>query len=298
MTTSNFDGNAVSYGLPSEVELEKLANQLFPDIDGSLFEPEVCAGGIEKLVTSVDTGIFATAENKAARVFGGQLGVQDFENILGELKQELSFDELSGLNSEYSGLADIGGGFRELEDFTAAHEYAASDDRNNKYTGYAPKVLSEQQALTGQGAEVRTTANDHNVIPAKDNHGVDFDTVGGQKGNVRIVVGTKTLEQIRRDFPILQEKVNGNPLIWLDNGATTQRPRQVIDRLSYYYEHENSNVHRGAHTLAAKSTDAFEGARQTVADFIGAPSKDNVVFVRGTTEGINLVAQSFVKPLL
>jgi cysteine desulfurase/selenocysteine lyase len=96
----------------------------------------------------------------------------------------------------------------------------------------------------------------------------------------------------------LQEKVNGNPLIWLDNGATTQRPRQVIDRLSYYYEHENSNVHRGAHTMAARSTDAYENARQTVADFIGAPSKDEIVFVRGTTEGINLVAQSYVKPLL
>lgn len=146
MTTSNFDGNALGYGLPSEVELEKLANQLFTDIDGSLFEPEECAKGIESLVTSGDTGIFATAENKAARVFGGQIGVQDFENILGELEQDLSFDELSGPKSEYSGLADIGGGFRELENFTAGYEYAASDDRKNKYTGYAPKVLSEQQA--------------------------------------------------------------------------------------------------------------------------------------------------------
>lgn len=72
----------------------------------------------------------------------------------------------------------------------------------------------------------------------------------------------------------------------------------VIDRLSYYYEHENSNVHRGAHTMAAKSTDAYEGARQIVADFIGAPSKDNIIFVRGTTEAINLVAHSYVKPLL
>ncbi|MGN0347761.1 MAG: SufS family cysteine desulfurase [Lachnospiraceae bacterium] len=298
MTTNNFEGNAVNYGLPSEVELEKLANQLFSDVDGSLFEPEICANGIESLVTSGDTGIFHTAANKAANVFGGQLGVQDYENILEELKQDLIYDELSGLNAEYFGLADIGGGFRELEDFTAAHEYAASNDRKNKDTGYAPKVLSEQQAVTGQGIEVRTTADDHNVIPAKDNQGADFDAVGGQKGNNRIIVGTKTLEQIRRDFPILQEKVNGNPLIWLDNGATTQRPKQVIDRLSYYYAHENSNVHRGAHTLAAKSTDAFEGARQIVADFIGAPSKDNVVFVRGTTEGINLVAQSYVKPLL
>ncbi|MGN0631921.1 MAG: SufS family cysteine desulfurase [Ruminococcus sp.] len=114
----------------------------------------------------------------------------------------------------------------------------------------------------------------------------------------QIVVGTKTLEQIRNDFPILNEKINGHPLVWLDNGATTQRPQAVIDRLSYYYAHENSNVHRGAHELAARSTDAYENARQITADFIGAPSKDNIVFVRGTTEGINLVAHAYVKQYL
>jgi cysteine desulfurase/selenocysteine lyase len=111
-------------------------------------------------------------------------------------------------------------------------------------------------------------------------------------------IGSIPVEQVRADFPILSEVVDGRPLIWLDNAATTQRPRAVIDRLVHYYEHENSNVHRGAHTLAARSTDAYEAARQKVADFIGAPSADNIVFVRGTTEGINLVAQSFVRPLL
>jgi cysteine desulfurase/selenocysteine lyase len=113
-----------------------------------------------------------------------------------------------------------------------------------------------------------------------------------------VTVGNKSVEQIRADFPILSEKVNGNPLVWFDNGATTQKPRPVIDRISYFYEHENSNIHRAAHELAARATDAYEGARQKVADFIGAPSADNIVFTRGTTEGINLVANSFVKPLL
>ncbi|MBQ7900379.1 MAG: aminotransferase class V-fold PLP-dependent enzyme, partial [Clostridia bacterium] len=298
MTTNNFEGNAASFGLPSELELESLANRLFSDIDGSLFEPDVCADGIEKLVASGDTGVFDTAVNKGTRVFGGQLGTQDFENILGELRQDFNYDELSGLNSEFSGLAEIGGGFKELENYTAAYEYASSENSQNQHAGYAPSVISQQQADAGSDVNVRTTAEDHNVIPARDNQGVNSTAVGGQKNNSQIIIGTKTLEQIRRDFPILQEKVNGNPLIWLDNGATTQRPKQVIDRLSYYYEHENSNVHRGAHTLAAKSTDAFEGARQIVADFISAPSKDNIVFVRGTTEGINLVAHSYVKPLL
>jgi cysteine desulfurase / selenocysteine lyase len=100
---------------------------------------------------------------------------------------------------------------------------------------------------------------------------------------------------VRRDFPILSEKVNGKNLIWLDNAATTQKPKQVIDRLIYFYEHENSNVHRGAHTLAARSTDAYEGARDKAAKFLNAHSSKNIVFVRGTTEGINLVAQSWAK---
>lgn len=95
---------------------------------------------------------------------------------------------------------------------------------------------------------------------------------------------------IRRDFPILSEKVEGKGLVWLDNGATTQKPRQVIERLVRYYERENSNIHRSAHTLAARATAAFEKARATIAAFLGAPSAENIVFVRGTTEGINLVA--------
>ena len=107
------------------------------------------------------------------------------------------------------------------------------------------------------------------------------------------------VNRIRRDFPILNEKVSGGkPLVWLDNGATTQKPNAVIERVSYFYKHENSNVHRGAHELAARSTDAYEAARETTAKFLGVPSKDNIVFVRGTTEGINLAAQSYVKPLL
>jgi cysteine desulfurase/selenocysteine lyase len=98
---------------------------------------------------------------------------------------------------------------------------------------------------------------------------------------------------IRRDFPILNERVNGHSLVWFDNAATTQKPQVVIDRISYFYEHENSNIHRAAHELAARSTDAYEKARQTVATFLNAPSADNIIFVRGTTEGINLIAKSW-----
>lgn len=97
---------------------------------------------------------------------------------------------------------------------------------------------------------------------------------------------------VRRDFPILSERVNGRPLIWFDNAATTQKPRAVIERLVHFYEHENSNIHRAAHELAARATDAYEGARATVARFLGADAED-IVFVRGTTEAINLVAATW-----
>jgi cysteine desulfurase / selenocysteine lyase len=98
---------------------------------------------------------------------------------------------------------------------------------------------------------------------------------------------------VRRDFPILEERVNGKPLIWLDNAATTQKPKSVIDRLSYYYSHENSNIHRAAHELAARATDAYEAAREKVRRFLNAPSTKEIIFVRGATEGINLIAQSW-----
>ncbi|MET3460801.1 cysteine desulfurase/selenocysteine lyase [Variovorax sp. 1133] len=101
------------------------------------------------------------------------------------------------------------------------------------------------------------------------------------------------IHAVRRDFPILQERVNGKQLVWFDNAATTHKPQSVIDRISYFYEHENSNIHRAAHELAARATDAYEGARERVRRFINAPEVEEVIFVRGTTEAINLVAKSW-----
>ncbi|ORW97313.1 cysteine desulfurase [Mycobacterium sp. IEC1808] len=98
---------------------------------------------------------------------------------------------------------------------------------------------------------------------------------------------------VRADFPILTETVNGKPLIWFDNAATTQKPQAVIDRLSHFYAHENSNIHRAAHELAARATDAYEEARNTVRRFIGAANDEEIIFVRGTTEAINLVAYAW-----
>ena len=104
------------------------------------------------------------------------------------------------------------------------------------------------------------------------------------------------VEAIRRDFPILDQQINGKPLVYLDNAASSQRPRAVIDAISHYYEHDHANVHRGVHTLSQRATEAYEGAREVVRGFINARDTKEVIYVRGTTEAINLVAQTFLRP--
>src|SRR5882762_2262794 len=98
---------------------------------------------------------------------------------------------------------------------------------------------------------------------------------------------------LRADFPILNQKVHGKPLIYFDNAATSQKPRAVIDALVHYYERDNANVHRGIHELSNRATTAYEAARARAAKFINARSADEIIFTRGTTEGINLVANSW-----
>lgn len=101
------------------------------------------------------------------------------------------------------------------------------------------------------------------------------------------------IQHIRTDFPILEEKVYNKPLIYFDNGATTQKPKQVLDKIMYGYTHLNANIHRGVHYLSQKATEAHEASRKTVAEFINATSSDEIIFTRGTTEAINLIAFSF-----
>lgn len=271
MTTTN-------YAIPSEAELEGLANALFPD-----FEPERCAAGIANLANG-DTSIAEYAAAKTAGYAGGTTPVTTAEQASGGYG---SISEFAQIADAYNYGYDFG---QQTDSFGEAARYAEPYASGDVYTapqeqpasgGYAPVVLSQGQADSYVPKQVKQP-----------------ETPDVQRENSSIIIGPKTLAQIRSDFPILGEKINGHDLVWLDNGATTQRPKQVIDRLSYYYEHENSNVHRGAHELAARSTDAYENARQITADFLGAPSKDNIVFVRGTTEAINLVANAYVKPLL
>lgn len=103
------------------------------------------------------------------------------------------------------------------------------------------------------------------------------------------------IAQIREQFPILHQEINGHPLVYLDNAATSQKPQVVIDAVKRYYEWENSNVHRGVHTLGSRATDAYEGAREKVARFINAESSEQIIFTRGTTTALNLVASSYAR---
>lgn len=104
---------------------------------------------------------------------------------------------------------------------------------------------------------------------------------------------TSDWQRLRDDFPILHQQVNGHPLVYLDSAASSQKPRAVIQSLVHYYERDNANVHRALHELSNRATDAFEGARRKVARFIGANSEDEIIFTRGTTEGINLIANTW-----
>ena len=105
--------------------------------------------------------------------------------------------------------------------------------------------------------------------------------------------GTLNIERIREDFPILHQEVNGKPLVYFDNAATTQKPIQVVEALTAYYLNDNANIHRGIHSLAERATAAYEATRDSVKTFINAKEREEVIFTRGTTEGINLVASTW-----
>ena len=109
----------------------------------------------------------------------------------------------------------------------------------------------------------------------------------------QMAVGGVDWKAIREDFPILRERAHGHPLIYFDSAATSQKPQAVLDALRNYYEHNNANVHRGLHELSSRATEAYETSRQHVAKYIGAATADEIIFTRGTTEGINLVAQAW-----
>ena len=196
--------------------------------------------------------------------------------LLREVAQKYCPEELQAkrkavIPDEQLNLADLETGFKQL--LAGGNGYG-----NLPYLGDTDAQTSSLPKDDGFGIGIPETQK------LRDLHYEEADTLNS--------------EQIKRDFPVLHQKVNGHDLVWLDNGATTQKPIQVIDKISDYYKNYNSNIHRGAHTLAARATDAYEEAREKVQRFINAATSEEIIFVRGTTEGINLVAQTYGRQFL
>ena len=275
MTMTNpYAATEEALGLPSAAELTALANQLFPDFA----VPGLVTPGVSPQSASESAGV---SQQETAAV--SQYEQSEAPKYSASAVPQTEFEKAP--QAEYSEKA-------YADDFDWEHPFSYGQDAETTKS-YSPKVQSKTQAAeSDRKVDVPTSLNEGDAPKYK------YFSEEGTSRNDSIRIGSKTLAQIRDDFPILKERINGNPLVWLDNGATTQRPQAVIDRIKYYYEHENSNVHRGAHTLAARSTDAYESARDIVRDFIGASSHEEIIFVRGTTEAINLVANAYVKPQL
>lgn len=262
MTTTNSDGNFEHLaGVPSAAELTILANQLFPDL----------TEGVNTTETGAEVADVRETE-QAAYAASAETGVGALPSGVPSFNWDDPFVYGNGVPG-VSGVSLVPG--------------ISGNSGSEETVSYAPKVISAEQARELESRQKQDASTENAIV-----------SEGQTESESSVRIGTKTLAQIREDFPILSEQINGHQLVWLDNGATTQRPQQVIDRIAHYYRYENSNVHRGAHTLAARSTDAYENARRIVKDFIGASSAQEIVFVRGTTEGINLVANSFVLPQL
>ena len=278
MTTNNPETRSLEElaGVPNAAELEQLANAYFPDLTDSAYAATPAAPEAQN--ASAAQGV--SAAQGAAAI--SQTPAFDWEHpfaTYGDQPTSSAPFAYGGsstdtwLNTVEAPAVPESQFASQLSDIPTAPAPAQ---------GYSPKVVSKTQAAeASRQIDAPTSLGGDSVKTGSANS-------GSNSRNESIRIGSKTLAQIRSDFPILSKQINGHPLVWLDNGATTQRPQVVIDRLKYYYENENSNVHRGAHTLAAASTDAYENARNIVRDFIGAPSSQEVVFVRGTTEAINL----------
>lgn len=268
-------------GLPDPGDLEKLANSYFKSVPGQ--EPRTefsrpSEGG---------EAIPGYAKEPHFTVNNPVTSLTD-TNYLPELQSSAPGSAGLGISS-----AAVTPGFRHYllpETLTGTPESYLPGDR---YADYPGKAYQAAAGVAGEGAGFYFLS-EALVNPFRSDlaaRGLCLDPAGhvGQTGETPLL----DVRRIREDFPILKERVNGKQLVWFDNAATTQKPQQVIDRISYFYAHENSNIHRGAHELAARSTDAYEEARETVRGFLNAASVNEIVFVRGATEAINLVAKSW-----
>jgi len=261
-----------SAGLPDIATLSRLAGEFFAELPGGGSNPALAPAGPREL--SLDDGPVPVIEAapaaqphaaQAPRQGGAAQGVP------------LAYAAALPLPSASAPSRPAPGGY-----------YFIDEARPPQQATAAPALPTDVRELNG----ARDSSGGYYFVQPEQIKAYEA-RAGAPQTRARSVPGGFDVDAVRRDFPILQERVNGRQLVWLDNAATTQKPRQVIDRLAHFYKHENSNIHRAAHELAARATDAYEGARDTVARFLGAASSEEIIFVRGATEGINLVAKSW-----
>lgn len=263
--------------LPDEAALEQLANQLFRQDDVSL--PGAQADAYRFSGNSVPAAVAGSGQSPTGIIHGNNI---NFDNPQTGFPDE---------NLSRTGVSSVAGDslfsparrLQEYLPFEADPAHLLNLQAILAFIPAGPQQAVKQPGIPLQGYPFTATQNVQEV-PL-------YYFLEGKAATT--AAWGFDVNTVKKDFPILSERVNGKPLIWLDNAATTQKPKQVIDRISYYYQHENSNIHRAAHELAARATDAYEEARKKVQIFINAGSANEIVFVRGTTEGINLVAKSW-----
>lgn len=278
MTTADHrggsDGAAIPHGFPSEAELGRLASLIQAQLSGHPSQP------VESLVQVPDAsdGLSSDPPRSLAGSGGSDLLVDR------QLRDDVSATHLSPQVSEsvdphaLTPLAvDIPHSFPSLQGVISQFPVAMDlpyfvAERAPSPSRLPTSESSQPEAMAGAPLGVSPL----DLTPQASHTAQPLDPA-----------------YLRRDFPILQERIHGRSLVWLDNGATTQKPLAVIKRLERFYRSENSNIHRAAHELAARATEGYEQARATCARFLHAASSEEIVFLRGTTEAINLVAQSW-----
>ncbi|WP_036602457.1 family 2A encapsulin nanocompartment cargo protein cysteine desulfurase [Olivibacter sitiensis] len=296
MSDNNF--NKHNYELPEESELERLANSLFQTSPGGIdpasppgtsdrVHPYI--GGYHAPVSLHDNGGISPSaihQGNAIDLYDPQTSLPDPNaKGYGEVPHSTAGSGGASAGDAVSGSRvedhDLGINALPFEGGKSSFEQQLLDAlRHIQLSGPSAQFSNPPSSVLDESAYYFTP-----ISPFASGSETQWSSYGASP--------TFNVNLVRNDFPILNERVNGRPLIWFDNAATTQKPQSVLDRLAYFYQHENSNIHRAAHTLAARATDAYEEARIKVQHFLNARSINEVVFVRGTTEAINLVASSW-----
>ena len=299
---ASWDPASVVKGGPFDLgELERLANQMFTALPGALL-PGLDPGQLESVTLPAE----AESQRPPPEALASPDGdLSDAQPALETLTPGLEAAAPNGATGLMPAAANPAAAqqWSKLADLQQPHAPAAlrpSTGGGMFELSGDPMPLAEL-GLAGlpRGMVEDPFAGSHYFLQESPRTAV---TIAGETVDAEVAPHTATIPSphpgfdphaLRREFPALAERVHGRPLVWLDNGATTQKPEAVIERLSYFYRHENSNIHRGAHEMAARATDAYEDAREKVARFLNASCSDEIVFVRGTTEAINLVAQAW-----